>query len=55
MQIQVADKNDKVVSIKGTNTEQRYFVTHLPQHNQTIQTKRVQIIILYLLLMQIYM
>ena len=29
------------------------FVTHLPQDNQTIQTNIVEVIVLYLLLMQI--
>ena len=41
MQIQVTENNSKVVGNKGRNIEYRYFVTHLPQYNQTIQTKIV--------------
>ena len=36
-----------MVSFKGINIEWQYFVTHLPRHNQTTQTKLVQIIVLY--------
>ena len=53
MWIQVTDKNGKVVSVKGINIEKWYFVTYLLQYNQTIQTNIVEIIVLYLLLMQI--